>query len=161
MEELEGLVDYGARVTVGDPEPAGAYYEVPAIHGHQMTPTGGIDWFKGPFPNTSVTKGYWSQDRCFCSAEWNEQVYYGDAYVVEFKKGTAGAGGGSGALLESARKTSNRKKVRCVAGPTVAPPTPSLTPATKAAGAALATNSVAFSGYNAAPGFTLNSATRV
>ncbi len=157
IEEIEGLVDYGARNTTGGtvPEPGAGYPEGPAIHGYQ--PTAYPFVWEGPFPNTPITKGYWSATGI--SALLNGTVYYGDAYVVEFKKGTAGAGGGSGALLESARKTSNRKKVRCVAGPTVAPPARSLTPATKASGVALTTNSVAFNGYTASPGFTLNTAT--
>lgn len=157
MEEIEGLVDYGARNwTTGWPaEPAAGYPEGAAIHGYQPTAYPFVN--EGPFPNTSIIKGYWSATGV--SALLNGTVYYGDAYVVEFKKGTAGAGGGSGALLESARKTSNRKKVRCVAGPTVAPPAPSLTPSVRAVGAALATNSIAFSGYTASPGFTLNTAT--
>lgn len=157
MEEIEGLVDYGARNTTSGTvaEPGAGYPEGPAIHGYQQTAYPFV--WEGPFPNTPITKGYWSATGV--SALLNGAVYYGDAYVVEFKKGTAGAGGGSGALLESARKTSNRKKVRCVAGPTVAPPAPSLTPATKASGAGLTTNSIAFNGFTASPGFTLNSAT--
>ncbi|MFO1471863.1 MAG: DUF1566 domain-containing protein [Turneriella sp.] len=151
VQELEGLVDYGARVKEGNPEPAPGYYEAPAIDGYQDT-----NWSQpeGPFPNTSVLKGYWTATGV--AALFNGVKYYGNAYVVEFKKGMVGAD--SSGLLDSRRQTSNRKKVRCVAGPAIAAPTQSLTPSVKANGQAPATSAATFVGFDANATFNVVSA---
>ncbi len=152
VDELEHLVDYGARVEVGQPEPGLAAPEIPAIDGNKIDD---FPYWEGAFPNTPL-KGYWTATGL--SARLNGQTYYGEAYVVEFKKGSMGAGGGSGSLLESNRKTTNKKKVRCVAGPSVAPPTQSYTASVQGAGQALATIGGTFSGYDANATFNIVSA---
>jgi Protein of unknown function (DUF1566) len=152
IDELENLVDYGARTEIGQPEPANNAPDVPAIDGQKIDD---YPYWEGAFPNTP-TKGYWTATGL--SARLNGQTYYGEAYVVEFKKGSMGAGGGSGSLLESNRKTSNRKKVRCVAGPSVAPPAQSYTASVQGAGQALATIGGTFSGYDADATFNIVSA---
>ena len=151
VQELEGLVDYGARVTIGTAEPGSGYYEAPAIDGYQSSA-----WpqWEGPFPNTSVVKAYWTATGA--TVLLNGTTYYGSAYVVEFKKGMVGVG--SSGLLDSRRQTSTRNKVRCVAGPTIAAPTRSLTPLIKAGGQAPATSAATFAGYDANATFNVVSA---
>jgi hypothetical protein len=158
VQELESLVDYGARNTFTGltfSEPHASAPEAPAIHGYAQTSAPFL--WEGPFPNTAVSKGYWTATGI--SALVSGQTYYSDAYVVEFKKGSMGAGGSTGALLESKRISTNRKKVRCVAGPDVLPAAQSLTPAVVAAGATLTATAAAFTGYEATAGFNITSAT--
>lgn len=154
IDELENLVDYGARSEEGEPEPSAAAPEVPAIDGQNKGAY--PDWI-GAFPNTPI-KGFWTATGL--SARLNGQTYYGETYVVEFKKGSMGAGGGSGSLLESKRGTSNRKKVRCVAGPSVEPGAQNLTAVTPfpGNGQALSTIGATFTGYDADVTFNVLSA---
>jgi hypothetical protein len=158
VQELESLVDYGARNTFSGltfSEPHASAPEAPAIHGYAQSSAPFL--WEGPFPNTSVSKGYWTATGI--SAIVSGQTYHSDAYVVEFKKGSMGAGGGTGALLESKRVTTNRKKVRCVAGPDVLPAAQSLTPAVQAAGTALGATGAAFVGFDSNASFNVTSAT--
>lgn len=152
IDELENLVDYGARAEVGEPEPSLAAPEIPAIDGNDR---GNHPAWEGAFPNTPL-KGFWTATGL--SARLNGQTYYGETYVVEFKKGSMGAGGGTGSLLESKRATSNRKKVRCVAGPFIEPAAQNLTPVVIGNGAALTGTGAAFWGYDANPVFHVQSA---
>ncbi|MFO1528028.1 MAG: DUF1566 domain-containing protein [Turneriella sp.] len=147
LEELESLVDYGAHDVLGASEDV---FEMPAIHGYAADNTA-----HGPFPNTRVEKGYWTATGV--SLYNSGTTYYSNAYVAEFKNGFVGAGGSSGALLESTRKSANRKKVRCVAGPTVEPSAQNLTTGVALAGSALNTISAAFTGYDPTTSFTLDS----
>lgn len=155
IEELENLVDYGVRVKVGLGEPTPGYPEMPAIDGYDES-TGPIVQWEGAFPVTPITKGYWTATGV--SARVSGAQYYGQAYVVEFQKGSMGAGGGSGSLLESNRKTTNRKKVRCVAGPYVDPSAQSLTPTVVGNTATLGGSGATFWGYSATPNFHVSSA---
>ncbi len=156
IQELESLVDYGARSTfnLAQSEPHAAAPEGPAIHGYAQSSAPFL--WEGPFPNTPVSKGYWTATGV--SAIASGQTYYGDAYVVEFKKGSMGAGGGTGALLESNRRTPNRKKVRCVAGPDVLPVAQSLTAAVVATGATMTNTAAVFAGFDSGASFNVTSA---
>lgn len=135
IEELEQLPDYGVRVrksgTLGEPAPG--YPEGPAIDGYQEDQFTFV--WEGAFPVTPITKGYWTATGIAATISGTTQ--YSNALVVEFKKGGMGAGGGSGSLLESHRRTTNRKKVRCVAGPNAEPAAQSLTPKVEGQGAAM------------------------
>ena len=157
LQELESLVDYGARNTfnLAQSEPNSAAPEGPAIHGYAQSSAPFL--WEGPFPNTPVSKGYWTATGVAAIA--SGQTYYGDAYVVEFKKGSMGAGGGTGALLESNRKSANRKKVRCVAGPDSLPVAPSLTPTVVATGAAMTNTAAMFTGFDSGASFNVTSTT--
>jgi len=118
-QELENLVDYGIKYNFGLPEPSAGYAEGPAMDGYLE----GSYNHQGAFPNTLITKGYWTATGI--SAKFQGSIQYANSLVVEFKKGTIGSGS-AGSLLDSRRITTNRQKVRCVAGPTVAASTPSL-----------------------------------
>lgn len=120
-QELENLVDYGIKNSTGAtlPEPAAGYPEGPAIDGYLET-TYPFNW-SGAFPNTPITTGFWTATGI--SANFQGSIQYANSLVVEFKKGTVGSGN-SGSMLDSRRATVNRKKVRCVAGPTVLPTAP-------------------------------------
>lgn len=148
--ELETLVDYGARITFSGsaPEPG---TEAPAIHGYQQG-AAPFNW-EGPFPNTSMTKGYWSSTGI--AVLFNGQTTRSNAYVVEFKKGHVG---NAGPLLNTSRATTNRHKVRCVAGPTIEPPAQAFTPGVQAAGAALGGNAAAFATADSSPRFNVTGA---
>lgn len=140
VQELENLVDYGARTVAGTPD----LFEAPAIHGYTLDGSTYPDP-KGAFPNTPTSKGYWTATGA--SATFSNKLTYFNGFIVEFKKGGVSQIGSAGSLLESARATTNRKKVRCVAGPTVMPPTPSFTASTLQAGTqALTTTSATFTG---------------
>lgn len=150
VEELEGLVDYGAHLE----EPGSTITDSPAIQGYDPTYGGsGIHWM-APFPNT-LTSGYWTATGVSLYTSGASQ--YGNAFVVEFLKGAVGVG--SSGLLKATRATSNRKKVRCVAGPTVAPPAQNLVPKVLVPGASLATTAATFTGYDANATFNITSMT--
>ncbi len=136
--ELETLVDYGARITFSGsaPEPG---TEAPAIHGYAQNSAPFV--MEGPFPNTSMSKGYWTATGI--AVLFNGQTSRSNAYMVEFKKGHVG---NSGPLLNTSRATSNRNKVRCVAGPVVEPPAQNFTASIVGAGANLGGNAATFVG---------------
>lgn len=136
--ELETLVDYGARITFSavSPEPG---TEAPAIHGYAQSSAPFV--WEGPFPNTPMSKGFWTATGI--AVLFNGQTTRSNAYVVEFKKGHVGQ---AGTLLNTSRATTNRHKVRCVAGPNVAPPAQSFTSSVVAAGGALGGNAATFVG---------------
>jgi hypothetical protein len=144
IQELENLVDYGAHTTQGTT----GLFDVPTISGFREGVGQPIPF--GAFPNTSIAKGYWTATGV--AALSSGSTIYGNAYVVEFKTGGMGAATG---MLDGARATSNRKKVRCVAGPTVAAPTPSLTASTAGGGTALTSTTVPFTSYDTGSTFTL------
>jgi hypothetical protein len=136
--ELETLVDYGARITFwgSSPEPG---TEAPAIHGYAQSSAPFV--WEGPFPNTPMTKGFWTSTGI--AVVFNGSTARSNAYVVEFKKGHVG---NSGPLLNTSRATTNRHKVRCVAGPAVEPPPPHFTTSVVGAGAILGGNAATFVG---------------
>lgn len=127
--ELETLVDYGARITFSgsSPEPG---TEAPAIHGYAQSSAPFVP--EGPFPNTPMTKGFWTATGI--AVLFNGSTARSNAYVVEFKKGHVG---NAGTLLNTSRATSNRNKVRCVAGPAVEPPAQNFAASIQGAGANL------------------------
>jgi hypothetical protein len=135
--ELETLVDYGARITFSSssPEPG---TEAPAIHGYAQSSAPFV--WEGPFPNTPM-KGFWTATGI--AVLFNGSTARSNAYVVEFKKGHVG---NSGPLLNTSRATTNRHKVRCVAGPAVEPPPPNFTTSVVGAGANLAGKAATFVG---------------
>ncbi|MCX7632326.1 MAG: DUF1566 domain-containing protein, partial [Turneriella sp.] len=140
VHELETLVDFGARITfsLAAPEPG---TEAPAIHGYAQ---GSAPFVReGPFPDTPINKGFWTATGI--AVLFNGQFSRSNAYVVEFKKGHVG---NAGPLLNTSRATTNRHKVRCVAGPIVEPPPQTLNPSTVQAGAALGGNAAAFIGFD-------------
>ncbi|HRP70811.1 MAG TPA: DUF1566 domain-containing protein, partial [Turneriella sp.] len=158
IEELENLVDFGARITKSTtmPEPNPGYPEVPALDTYQETV-----WplnSEGAFPNTPINKGYWTATGV--TMLFSGQVLYNQAYTVEFKKGSTGPGPGSNPLLNNKRDPSdfaNRNKVRCVAGPLVAPTPPTLTPSTVAASAVLVGNAATFTAPDGGASFNVKS----
>ncbi|MFO1480759.1 MAG: DUF1566 domain-containing protein [Turneriella sp.] len=146
--ELETLVDYGARNTTL----LGLLVDAPAIHGYQQ----GANPFvpEGPFPNTSTNKGFWTSTGI--SVTLNGQSGRSNAYMVEFRKGHVGNGG---PLLNTSRATSNRHKVRCVAGPAVEPPAQNFTQNIVGAGADLTGNAAAFIGPDSNATFNVTGVT--
>jgi len=139
--ELETLVDFGARITFAGaaPEPG---TQAPAIHGYQQNNAPFNN--EGPFPNTSIAKGYWTSTGLAIFT--GGQNLRSGSYVAEFKKGHVGSD--SSALLKTSRATTNRHKVRCVAGPLVAPPAPNFEKKVVASGANLTGSAATFVGYD-------------
>lgn len=162
VQELENLVDYGARISVGTPEPGPGYPEAPAIQGYQET-VFPYHW-EGPYPRTSTISGYWTATGLTTLYQGN--TLYSNAYIVEFKKGSMGAGGSSGSLLQSNRdytgSNANYKKVRCVAGPVSPAPVQTLTPSTQQSlTQALTTQVATFTGFDNNATFNIVSAQSV
>lgn len=151
LYELETLVDYGARITFSGsaPEPG---TEAPAIHGYAQNSAPFVP--EGPFPNTPMTRGFWTSTglAVLTAAETRR----GNAYVMEFKKGHVGNGG---PLLNTSRATSNRNKVRCVAGPATEPSAQNFTASVAGAGANLGGNAAAFVGPDSNATFNVTGVT--
>ncbi|MFZ5629464.1 MAG: DUF1566 domain-containing protein [Spirochaetota bacterium] len=149
--ELETLVDYGARITFSgsSPEPG---TEAPAIHGYAQSSAPFVP--EGPFPNTPMTKGFWTSTGI--AVTLSGQSGRSNAYMVEFRKGHVGNGG---PLLNTSRATSNRHKVRCVAGPATEPPAQNFTASIVGAGANLGGNAAAFVGPDSNATFNITGAT--
>lgn len=144
VQELEGLINYGAKTMSGSP----GLFEAPLIHGYTLD---GSDYpnSSGPFPNTPTSKGYWTATGA--SGTVSGTLVYFNGFVVEFKTGGVSPIGSAGALVESARATTNRKKVRCVAGPTALPSQPSFTVSEYQVGTQLpTTTSATFTGDTSA-----------
>ncbi|MBV6492223.1 MAG: hypothetical protein LDLANPLL_00216 [Turneriella sp.] len=159
MDELENLVDFGAYVSMSNPSlpPEGSpgAPEVPALDTFQETSWPTV--WEGAFPNTPFADGYWTATGI--SALMAGQTVYSQAYTVDFTKGATGPGPGTATKTNTSRVTTNRKKVRCVAGPLVAPQTQTLNPTTVAAGATLGRNGATFVGFDNDTTFNIKSVT--